>query len=89
VSINGANRLGANSTAECLVFGAQSGATAAKYAMTQSDHDLNNEAVQAEEKKLYDEVFHGSGSENPYDVRNQVQTIMDPFAYVYRDWSKA
>jgi succinate dehydrogenase/fumarate reductase flavoprotein subunit len=35
VSINGANRLGANSTAECLVFGTQAGARAAKYAMLQ------------------------------------------------------
>jgi succinate dehydrogenase / fumarate reductase flavoprotein subunit len=33
VSINGANRLGANSTAECLVFGAQAGRGAAAHAL--------------------------------------------------------
>lgn len=85
VSINGANRLGANSTAECLVFGAQSGAGAAKYAVNQPTHPLNAKSVQAEERRLFDDILHGSGSENPYEVRDQLQTIMDTYAYVYRD----
>ena len=87
VSINGANRLGANSTAECLVFGAQSGAGAATYALGQTSHAFDGHVVEAEEKRLFDEIFHGSGSENPYDVRNRVQAIMDTHAYVYRDGS--
>ena len=85
VSINGANRLGANSTAECLVFGAQSGARAATYALQRPAGDVDQEAVEVEEKRLFDGVFHGVGSENPYEVRTQVQTIMDEHAYVYRD----
>jgi len=85
VSINGANRLGANSTAECLVFGAVAGEGAAKYASTQPTHSLESESVKAEEKRLYDEILHGTGTENPYDVNNQIQTTMDRFAYVYRD----
>lgn len=84
VSINGANRLGANSTAECLVFGAQAGANAAQYALKQPSHDLNQKAIVAEEKRLFDGIFHGSGGENPYEVHNEVQTIMDKYAYVYR-----
>jgi succinate dehydrogenase / fumarate reductase flavoprotein subunit len=84
VSINGANRLGANSTAECLVFGAQAGAGAAKYAMAQSEHNLSQEVVSQEEKRLFDEIFRGAGTENPYEIHNQVQTIMDAYAYVYR-----
>jgi succinate dehydrogenase / fumarate reductase flavoprotein subunit len=87
VSINGANRLGANSTAECLVFGAQSGAGAATYALDKPSHDVDNQAVEAEEKRLFDGILHGSGSENPYEVRDQLQTIMDSYAYVYRDGS--
>jgi succinate dehydrogenase / fumarate reductase flavoprotein subunit len=87
VSINGANRLGANSTAECLVFGAQSGAGAATYALSQSSHPIDTRAVEREEKRLFDGILHGSGSENPYEVRNQLQTIMDTYAYVYRDAS--
>ena len=85
VSINGANRLGANSTAECLVFGAKAGEGAAKHAISQPAHSLDPELVRAEEKRLFDEILHGTGAENPYEVHNQIQTIMDQFAYVYRD----
>jgi succinate dehydrogenase / fumarate reductase flavoprotein subunit len=84
VNINGANRLGANSTAECLVFGRQAGANAAKYAMSQPSHNLEHEPIAAEEKRLFDEIFHGSGDVNPYEVHNEVQAIMDMYAYVYR-----
>jgi succinate dehydrogenase / fumarate reductase flavoprotein subunit len=84
VNINGANRLGANSTAECLVFGAQAGGRAAEYAMRRLPHSLNREPVVAEEKRLFDEILHGSGDENPYDIHNEVQTLMDKYAYVYR-----
>jgi succinate dehydrogenase / fumarate reductase flavoprotein subunit len=87
VSINGANRLGANSTAECLVFGAQSGHGAATYALGQSTHSVDTRHIQLEEKRLFDGILHGGGSENPYDVRNQLQVIMDTYAYVYRDGS--
>ncbi len=80
VSINGANRLGANSTAECLVFGAQSGAGAAKYALTQTNRSLDMQSVARDEKRIFDEILHGSGSENPYEIRDQAQTIMDKYA---------
>ncbi len=84
VSINGANRLGANSTAECLVFGAQAGAEAAQFAARETSHELDQQSVRSEEKTLFDEVLHGSGSENPYDVHTAVQTLMEKYAYVYR-----
>ncbi len=84
VSINGANRLGANSTAECLVFGAQAGVGAAQYAMTQPSHNIDQQAILTEEKRLFDGIFHGSGTENPYEIHNEIQTVMDHYAYVYR-----
>jgi len=84
VSINGANRLGANSTAECLVFGAEAGAGAAKYAMTQPMHNMSMKLVELEEKRLFDEILHGAGTENPYEINHQIQTIMDQHAYVFR-----
>jgi succinate dehydrogenase / fumarate reductase flavoprotein subunit len=84
VSINGANRLGANSTAECLVFGTQAGVGAAKHVMSISTHSLEQQAVAREEHRLFDEILHGSGTENPYEIHDQVQTIMDKYAYVYR-----
>ncbi|HUK49950.1 MAG TPA: FAD-binding protein, partial [Terriglobales bacterium] len=85
VSINGANRLGANSTAECLVFGCVAGEGAAQYAMTQTAGDFDSDQVNDAEKRVFDEILHGSGTENPYDVHNQIQTLMDHYAYVYRD----
>lgn len=84
VSINGANRLGANSTAECLVFGAQAGAGAAKYAITHPNRRIETESITPEEHRLFDEIFHGAGDENPYEIHDQVQTLMDKYAYVYR-----
>ena len=84
VNINGANRLGCNSTSECLVFGAEAGAGAARYALNQSSHNIQQQALALEEKRLFDEIFHGAGKENPYEVRDELQTIMDNYAYVYR-----
>jgi succinate dehydrogenase / fumarate reductase flavoprotein subunit len=84
VSINGANRLGANSTAECLVFGATAGAGAAAHAATTVGSELEGQALAKEEKRLFDGILHGSGDENPYEVHNEIQALMDKFAYVYR-----
>jgi succinate dehydrogenase / fumarate reductase flavoprotein subunit len=84
VSVNGANRLGANSTAECLVFGAQAGAGAAARALSQVTANVEQETIGKESKRLFDGIFHGSGDENPYEIHNGVQMIMDKYAYVYR-----
>jgi succinate dehydrogenase flavoprotein subunit len=84
VSINGANRLGANSTAECLVWGKFTGAEAAKHAAGRSIPDTANEAVMLEEKRLFDVILGGRGGTNPYEVRDRVQRLMDKNAFVYR-----
>ena len=84
VSINGANRLGANSTAECLVWGKFTGAAAAKYAMNRARQELAGEQVLLEEKRIFDGIFHGKGETNPYEVRDSLQRIMAKDAFVYR-----
>jgi succinate dehydrogenase / fumarate reductase flavoprotein subunit len=84
VSINGANRLGANSTSECLVWGKITGAEAAKYVEGRSHAGLGQELVMLEEKRVFDDIFHGSGGTNPYEVRDQVQRALDKNAFVYR-----
>ncbi|HUK74785.1 MAG TPA: succinate dehydrogenase/fumarate reductase flavoprotein subunit [Nitrososphaerales archaeon] len=84
VSINGANRLGANSTAECLVWGRITGAEAVRYAAGRSGIPVPAEAGRAEEKRVFDGIFHGRGGTNPYDVRDSVQRAMDKGAFVYR-----
>ncbi|MEM4285183.1 MAG: succinate dehydrogenase/fumarate reductase flavoprotein subunit [Candidatus Nitrosocaldus sp.] len=89
VSINGANRLGANSTAECLVWGRITGELAAKHALRlisnrSVDNSIPRDAIASEEKRIYDGIFHGSGDENPYEVREALTKVMDEHAYVFR-----
>ena len=84
VSINGANRLGANSTAECLVWGRITGSEAALYATARNPVAVPREAILQEEKRIFDGIFHGRGGTNPYDVRDSVQKAMDGGAFVYR-----
>src|SRR5208337_1991067 len=52
VSINGANRLGANSTAECLVWGRITGAEAAKYAEGRQQTSAGEQPV-LEERRIF------------------------------------
>lgn len=84
VSINGANRLGANSTAECLVWGRITGSEAAKYALSKEYTDYPHERVMLEEKRIFDGIFHGRGGTNPYEIRDKVQRTLDTYAYVFR-----
>ncbi|MDG7005416.1 MAG: FAD-binding protein [Nitrososphaerota archaeon] len=84
VSINGANRLGANSTAECLVWGRIVGAEAAAYAAGKGEARVPREAVEGEEKRVFDGIFRGRGGTDPYDVRDAVQRAMEEGAFVYR-----
>ncbi|MDG6985833.1 MAG: succinate dehydrogenase/fumarate reductase flavoprotein subunit [Nitrososphaerota archaeon] len=84
VSINGSNRLGANSTAECLVWGKITGAEAAKYAEGKSKPSPTGESAQLEEKRIFDGIFHGKGGTNPYEVRDTIQKEMDKNVFVYR-----
>ncbi|MDV3277637.1 MAG: succinate dehydrogenase/fumarate reductase flavoprotein subunit [Nitrososphaerales archaeon] len=84
VSINGANRLGANSTAECLVWGKITGAEAASYAARVQSRSSPGEQVMLEERRVFDDIFHGKGGANPYEIRDKVQKAMDKGAFVYR-----
>ena len=84
VSINGANRLGANSTAECLVWGKFTGAEAAKYVEGKPTPASAGEQAMLEEKRIFDGIFHGKGGTNPYEVRDSLQKIMAKDAFVFR-----
>ena len=84
VSINGANRLGANSTAECLVWGKIAGEEAAKYIVGRHAPTPPSELAEIEEKRIFDGIFHGKGGTNPYEVRDALQKLMAKDAFVYR-----
>ncbi len=84
-SVHGANRLGANSTSECIVWGKVTGKIAAEYALnTKSGSQFPHHLVTLEEKRIYDGIFRGQGEYNPYEIRQELTDIMNDKAYVYR-----
>ena len=85
-SVHGSNRLGANSTSECIVWGKITGELAVEYIQKgTSSSPWPHHLVEAEEKRIYDGIFRGNGSENPYEIRQQLVETMNDKAYVYRN----
>ena len=88
ISVHGANRLGANSTSECIVWGKITGSLAADY--IEKDFSISQfpgHLVTAEEKRIYDGIFRGSGEVNPYEVKQEIADTLNDKAYVYRNES--
>jgi len=84
-SLHGANRLGSNSTAECLVWGRITGDLAAKYVTGQKAFaPLPKEAVIKEEETRLFESFKADGKASSYAMRRELQEMMDLKAAVYR-----
>ncbi len=85
-SVHGSNRLGANSTSECLVWGKITGTLAVDYI----EKGVPSEPwpdflVEAEEKRIYDGIFRGKGDVNPYEIKQELTDTLNEKAYVYRD----
>ncbi len=85
-SVHGSNRLGANSTSECIVWGNITGELAAEYALNNNNNDQwPHHLVAAEEKRIYDGIFRGNGDANPYEIRQELTDTLNDKAYVYRN----
>ncbi len=84
LSLHGANRLGTNSTAECLVFGRVSGEEAAKYAPTHSFHELAEEPLLREEERVFDGIWGSEGDERVPAIRNEMRRIMNEKVWIFR-----
>jgi len=84
ISVHGANRLGTNSTAECLVFGAVAGEEAAKYALKDAIHEAPKEKLLAEEKRVFDEILGSEGDERVPVIRDEMRRIMNEKVWIYR-----
>ena len=85
-STHGSNRLGANSTSECIVWGKITGRLAAEYARrSMPSEPFPRNLVAMEEKRIYDGIFRGRGDVNPYEVRQNLSDTLNEKAYVYRN----
>jgi fumarate reductase flavoprotein subunit len=86
VSINGANRLGSNSLAECLVFGARAGHAAADFAAGAADLDPAVLAqARDERRRLERDLLHRDGGPEPISaIREEMHETMEQGAGIYR-----
>jgi succinate dehydrogenase / fumarate reductase, flavoprotein subunit len=88
VSIHGANRLGANSTAECLVFGRIVGEDVASYLATEKVQPLGNRSalIEGEEERIFRDLFRNeTSSSDVYSIKAKLREIMDKSVYVFRN----
>lgn len=86
VSIHGSNRLGANSTSECIVWGKITADEAVNYMEREpSVESIPSDLVNAEEKRIYDGIFRGRGKVNPYEIKQKLTDTLNDKAYVFRN----
>ncbi|MBI2638025.1 FAD-binding protein [Candidatus Peregrinibacteria bacterium] len=87
VTINGANRLGSNSLAECLVFGRVAGEMVAEYAENNSVAiNLSKDEIAQEEARIKKFLSH-EGSERVAVLRESMQKTMEEHAGIEREKS--
>jgi len=84
-SMHGANRLGCNSTAECLVWGGITGGEIAKYlGQGAALSPVREGRARDEEKRIFEGFLRQDGTEKPALIRRELRTLMDNHAGVYR-----
>jgi succinate dehydrogenase / fumarate reductase flavoprotein subunit len=84
VSLHGANRLGSNSTAECLAWGGIAGAdVASKLAALPAPPPVPDASRRASEGRIAG-MLARTGNENIYTLRQELRTAMDRHVGVYR-----
>ncbi len=88
-SLHGANRLGSNSTAECLVWGQITGARAAEYAAErEKPASPPKEASDRAEKYIFDDLLKRDGKESIYQIRKELRNTIDRNMGVFRTAEK-
>ena len=85
LSLHGANRLGSNSTAECLVWGKIAGEKATEYASRQKKFPPSPQeaALKDAEAQVFNK-YRADAKESAFTLRWELQKIMDSEVAVYR-----
>lgn len=84
LSAHGANRLGGNSTIDCLVFGAVAGKEAAKYALSSNLRKLSSAKLLTEESRIYDKILGAEGDERVPVIRDEMKRLMSEKVFIFR-----
>jgi succinate dehydrogenase / fumarate reductase, flavoprotein subunit len=85
VSLHGANRLGSNSTGECLVWGKITGQETARYCQTISALPaVPEDLIEKEFHRVFTDLLAGKGKENLYSIRQDLRSTMDKYVGVFR-----
>jgi len=84
LSLHGANRLGTNSTSDCLVFGSVAGEETAKHASSSGLRELPRGKILAEERRVFDEILGNEGDETVPTLRDEMQRIMNEKVWIFR-----
>ena len=82
--MNGANRLGGNSLGDLLVFGRRAGEGAAAAANDSGSVSLPAEEIAAAQAEI-EGYLNGNGTENPFQMHRELQTIMGSGVGIFRD----
>ncbi len=84
VSVHGANRLGANSLLDIVVFGRAAGLHIEDHIKEISMPEVDNEAIDKALERL-NRLNNAKNGENPYELKAQMQSIMSDNFGVFRD----
>jgi succinate dehydrogenase / fumarate reductase flavoprotein subunit len=84
VSVHGSNRLGTNSLLEALVFGRRAGKKLMEVTGDISWSKVNEKEELAAARLDIDQVMHTKATENPNDIRTELQNTMTNQVGVYR-----
>jgi len=82
--LHGSNRLGGNSLSDLLVFGRRAGEHAAAYAKGVAQELRVDDAQADAERRLLLRPFEGGGTENPYQLHEELQDVMGTHAGIAR-----
>ena len=85
LSVHGSNRLGANSTSECVVFGKVTGEDSAKWLLSDSSSNNLPEGERLNAENFISSAYKDTGDNDPYDIKRDLWTTMDKDAYVFRN----